>query len=280
MSKRLNAINTYKSNLFNRLAAVNPRLSDELQAIRLPWYTVMNVTGDDADDTTEVYIYDEIGGSFGVSASAFIEELNTINTSTIDVRINSPGGNLFDSIAIHNALVKHPAQVNVYVDSLAASGASIVAVAGDQVVMMPGSQMMIHDALGDMLGGNQRDYEGMGTFLGRQSENIAEMYTFRAGGTVKEWRDRMLAETWMFASEAVELGLADRVYKRNEDENPEESNQSAKVHEEVPLKLLMERKHNLKDRGYKYINRDAAPAPQVQKQNFAAMANVMKSTFS
>jgi hypothetical protein len=129
---------------------------------------------------------------------AFAEDLQAIDRSPINVRINSPGGSVFDAIAIYNALNHHPARSVTYVDGLAASAASVIAMAGDEIVMMPGSQMMIHDASA-VHDGNAADMAKMGTFLDRQSNNIADLYRMRAGGDIAEWRDLMLAETWMFA---------------------------------------------------------------------------------
>ncbi|MEV0584099.1 head maturation protease, ClpP-related [Nonomuraea sp. NPDC050310] len=169
------------------------------------WYRIRNL----ADDTAEVVIYDEISW-WGVSAQQFLKELRDISASQITLRLNSPGGDVFDGIAIYNLLRSHPAQVTTYVDSLAASIASVIALAGDKVVMQPHSQFMIHDAWG-MCIGNAADMTEMATQLGRHSDNIAAIYADKAGGTVAEWRERMTAETWFTADEAVAAGLADEV---------------------------------------------------------------------
>lgn len=279
MSKRLQAIATYKSNLYARLSAVNPRLSAELQEVRLPWYTMKNQA---TEDTSEIYIYDEIGGSFGVQASDFVQELNNITTPNIDIHINSPGGDVFDSIAIYNALYKHPSNITVYVDSLAASGASIIAMGGDEVVMMPGSQLMIHDAMANTMQGNQRDHEGMATFLGRQSDNIAGMYTLKGGGTAESWRELMLAETWMFANEAVDMKLADRVYVKPTDADQTEEIDVAEVSNsaisyDTAVRHLMGQTHDLSGRGYKYTNREVAPAPINYTKAALGMSDIMRA---
>lgn len=187
-----------------------------LPAVRLPWFEVRDAAEatTDAEDTgpatAEVLIFDEVGGSFGIDASALVEDLAALSADTIRVRINSPGGSVFDAIAIYNALNHHDARIEVYVDALAASAASIIAMAGDEVVMMPGSQMMIHDA-STVVDGQSGDVAKIALLLDRQSNNIADLYRQRAGGGVAQWRALMLAETWMFAEEAVEAKLADRV---------------------------------------------------------------------
>jgi HK97 family phage prohead protease len=181
-----------------------------LAAAKLPWYEVRDQGGESPAEPATVFIFDEIGGSFGVSADDFVRDVQEIDAPVIQVRINSPGGSLFDALAMYNALNHHPARIEVYVDALAASAATIIAMAGDEVVMMPGSQMMIHDASA-VQDGNADDMSKMCTFLDRQSDNIADIYRMRAGGDAAEWRDLMLAETWMFGREAVAMGLANRV---------------------------------------------------------------------
>ena len=156
-----------------------------------------------------MFIYDEIG-FFGVEASAFVRDFRAINAAEITVHVNSPGGDVFDGIAIHNALRDHPAEVTVVIDALAASIASVIAMAGDRIVMAQHSTMMIHEAFGFALG-DAADMRRQADFLDRSSATLADIYAGRAGGTSAEWRARMEAETWFSDAEAVEAGLADEV---------------------------------------------------------------------
>lgn len=183
---------------------------DRLRQLRnnVAWYRIRNAAGD-GGVPAEVAIYDEIGW-FGTSAAEFMDELKAITASAINLHINSPGGEIFDGIAIMNVLRSHPANVTVIVDSLAASIASVIAMAGDTIIMQPHSQMMIHDGAG-LCVGNAADMIDMAALLSRQSDNIAAVYNERAGGGVKSWRARMQTETWYTAQEAVDAGLADRV---------------------------------------------------------------------
>jgi ATP-dependent protease ClpP protease subunit len=174
---------------------------------RKSWYRITNQAGPAA--AAEVYIYDEIG-FWGTTAGDFINELRQVDAQQIDLHLNSPGGEVFDGIAIYNALKTHPANVTVYVDSLAASIASVIAMAGDKVVMGRGSQMMIHEAAGLCLG-NAADMRETADLLDRFSNNIAGFYADRAGGKVTDWRAAMTAESWYSADEAVKAGLADEV---------------------------------------------------------------------
>jgi ATP-dependent protease ClpP protease subunit len=171
------------------------------------WYKITNSAG--AAGPAEVVIYDEIGW-FGVTAAEFMDELKGITAEDISLRINSPGGEIFDGIAIHNVLRSHAANVTTYVDSLAASIASVIALAGDRVIMQPHSQMMIHEGSGLCIGDAEAMHE-MAALLDRQSDNIAGIYAERAGGSPATWRDRMKAETWYTAQEAVDAGLAHEV---------------------------------------------------------------------
>lgn len=224
----------------------------ELLTAKLPWFEIRNAAGDELaegeePDTATVYVFDEIGGSFGVDAKTFAAELDEITAPKISVRINSPGGSVFDGIAIHSALLHHPAQVTTYVDGMALSAASVIAMAGDRVVMMPGAQMMIHDAsMTD--NGTAADKEAARAYLDRQSDNIADMYAGRAGGDRAEWRALMLEETWALGAEAVDLGLADEVFERPLPiADPE-------------IEQRMRRVHDVSGR-YRYSNRAAAPDP-------------------
>jgi HK97 family phage prohead protease len=236
----------------------------ELARLLLPWYEIRD-TAAEADSGQEagpptVFIFDEIGGSLGVSAKRFAADLNAIDAPVIHVRINSPGGALFDGRAIMNTLVAHTAKIIVFVDGIAASAASIVTLGGDEVIMMPNSELMIHDAAMPE-DGQASDHAKAATFLDRESAAIADLYRQRAGGTVEDWRDLMLAETWMFGPEAVTMGLADRA-----EELPRRSNGDGELEER------MRRQFDMSRYGYRYAGRRAAPAPS--RRRTAARASV------
>jgi ATP-dependent Clp endopeptidase proteolytic subunit ClpP len=191
------------------VTAVQPRTARPLARLtegRRDWYRINNLAGTGA---AEVWVYDEIGW-FGVSAQDFVRELTAIKADKIDLHISSPGGDVFDGLAIYQALRNHPAQVTTYVDSLAASAASFIAMAGDVRLIAPHAQMMIHEAWG-MCVGNAADMAKMQDELDRLSGNLAGIYANRAGGDAETWRAAMRAETWYSAEEAVAAGLADRV---------------------------------------------------------------------
>jgi ATP-dependent protease ClpP protease subunit len=169
---------------------------------------------ENAADTATVYIYDELGG-WGIWASELVPQLDALEASQIVVRLNSPGGDYFDGTAIANALAEHPARVTVHVDGLAASAASVVAMAGDEVVMHPGARMMIHDAL-TLTIGNAADHEATRNLLDSVSEDIAELYASRSGqADATWWRTAMRQESWYSGDEAVSAGLATRAVTRD-----------------------------------------------------------------
>lgn len=171
-----------------------------------------------------VRLYDPIdswGGEWGVSAKEFAAAIDSIPAGTNEVRLhlNSPGGDVFEGITIANLLRGTPARVVAVVDGLAASAASFIASAADEVVMGRNAELMIHDAWG--LGiGNAADMRDLADRLDHLSNNIASIYAEKAGGSVDVWRSAMLAETWYSADEAVAAGLADRVSPAQAPDDP------------------------------------------------------------
>lgn len=185
------------------------------------WYRMEAKSGDAAD----VYIYDVIDSYWGVNASEFVTELAALDVENINLYVNSPGGSVFDGTAIMNALRRHKAHVTATVDGLAASAASFIVQAADEVVMGFGAEMMIHDASA-VCWGNAADMEETAKVLNQLSETIASVYAERAGGTTEEWRTAMHAETWYTAEEAVAAGLADRVVTRKGNDTDDEAEAS------------------------------------------------------
>jgi ATP-dependent protease ClpP protease subunit len=159
-------------------------------------------------------VYDDIGagGWFGggISAADVVAQLAEI-TGDVEVHINSGGGDVFDGIAIYNALNARSG-VTIVVDGIAASIASVIAQAGQSRVIAPGAMMMIHDALSLCIG-NAGDMRETADLLDQVSNNLASIYAAR-GGTVEDWRAAMQAETWYGAQDAVDAGLMDKLAER------------------------------------------------------------------
>ena len=181
------------------------RPTARLQNNRTDWYRIQNK----ADEKPEIFIYDEIG-YFGHTAKGFADDLQELDVDELTVHINSPGGDIFDGLAIYQALKNHKATVTIMIDGLAASIASVIAMAGDKVVMAPKATMMIHD--GWSVGvGNAAELRKMADVLDKESEIIASVYADRSAQPVDFWRDRMRDETWYNAEEALAAGLVDEI---------------------------------------------------------------------
>jgi ATP-dependent protease ClpP protease subunit len=159
---------------------------------------------------TEIVIYDEIG-TFGIPAKAFLDELKALGSvPELTVRINSPGGSVFDGVAIYNALKRHDAAITVWIDGIAASIASMIAMAGDEVVMPENAMLVLHDPSG-LVAGTAEDMRATADALDKMATAMVAAYRDKSGAGDAEIEALMAAETWLSADEAVELGLADRV---------------------------------------------------------------------
>ncbi len=145
----------------------------------------------------------------GISAEAFARELRAM-AGDVELRINSPGGDVFAARAMAQAMREHQGKITAYVDGVAASAASLLAVSASETVMAPGSMMMIHEAWTIALG-NKGDFLATAALLEKIDASIVETYQAKAGGEPAEWAALMAAETWYTAAEAVQAGLADRV---------------------------------------------------------------------
>jgi ATP-dependent Clp endopeptidase proteolytic subunit ClpP len=175
------------------------------------WYTIESKTG----SLAEVWIYEEIGSDFwgeGLTAKAFVEELNALEVDHIALHINSPGGSVFDGQAIFNAIERHPASVTSHIDGLAASIASVIALAGDTVEMARNALFMIHDPYG-MAMGTSGDMRQMASVLDKVGETILGVYARKTGADPEEIAADMAAETWFTAAEAKAAGYVDTVAK-------------------------------------------------------------------
>lgn len=160
-------------------------------------------------DQAEVLIYDYIGWG-GVTAADFVKQLKGITAKTITLRLNTPGGDVFDGLAIHNSLKDHAAAIHVKIDGLAASIGSIIAMAGETITMAESAFMMIHNPWALVIG-NAKDMREMAATLDKVGGSLAGVYAARATVTTEQAQAWMDAETWFTAEEANAAGLADVV---------------------------------------------------------------------
>lgn len=166
-----------------------------------------------------IFIYDIIVASDadaewlgGVSAEAVVRQMRAMS-GPINVRINSPGGDVFAARAIQAAMEAHGAEITAYVDGYAASAASVIAAAADRCVMAQGAFLMIHRAWTITLG-NAEELRAEAAVLEKIDTSIAETYAARSGQSVEHFSELMAAETWFTAQEAVDAGLASEIAEK------------------------------------------------------------------
>jgi len=174
-----------------------------------------------SQDETTITIYDIIGEDWWTGEGFTVKRLNaalrSIGEKDITVNINSPGGDVFEGVAIFNELLQHPAKVTVNIVGNASSAASFIAMAGDEIYMGKGATMMIHEAMSGAWG-TSSDMHEVADYIKKISDGIAELYAERANHTADEFREMMGVGnlnlgTWFTADEAIEAGLADGHYE-------------------------------------------------------------------
>lgn len=163
-----------------------------------------------ANNEADIYIYDEIG-YWGVTAKQFVNDLKALgDVSHINLHINSPGGDVFDGIAIFNALKHHGAAITVHIDGLAASMASVIAMVGNPVIMPENTMMMIHKPWG-FAGGDANDMRDYADLLDKVESVLIPAYAAKTGKTSDEIAAMLEDETWLDGAECLAMGFADQV---------------------------------------------------------------------
>ena len=175
------------------------------------WFQIQNKAGEPA----RIDIYDQIGKKWHedgpvVAAKEFITELNNLDASDIDLHINSPGGDVFEGLAIYNALKFHKAKITVYIDGLAASISSVVAMAGNRILMPENAMLMIH-LPSAMVWGTSNDMKKMANALNKIKSSLVTAYRSKSGQDDEKISDLMTEESWFTAQEAIDLGFADEI---------------------------------------------------------------------
>ena len=164
--------------------------------------------------SAEIWLYDQVGKSFwgeGISAKDFQKELSALGkVSLINLRINSPGGDVFDGFAIYNQLRSHPARIVVDIDGVAASISSIIAMSGDEIRMASNAMMMIHNPHG-MAIGDSAEMKRVAALLDQIKLNLAKTYAEKTGHNAHDIGLLMDDETWMDAEAAIASGFVDSI---------------------------------------------------------------------
>lgn len=169
------------------------------------WYKIEAL----ADDTADVIIYDVIGWPYNDS-SDLVRALAAMQDKKITVRINSPGGDVFDAVSIFNALQSHKSKVTTRIEGLAASAASFLALAGKEVQAYPNTMMMIHDPW-VCIAGNQYELRDTADILEKLAGQMVDIYAGNSNVGKKDVREMMKAETWLTAKEAKDKGFIDTI---------------------------------------------------------------------
>ena len=176
------------------------------------WY---RITGQ-ADERAQVYVYDTIG--WDTPASEFVRSLAEITAPVIDMRVNSPGGLVWDGLDIYSALKGHSARVEATVTGIAASAASLIVQAADGIAVEQAARMMIHRSSGLAIG-NMHDLRETADVLEGIDQSAAEIYQARAGGPVDAWLAAMDKTTWYPAQAAIDAKLADTIIGNKSKDN-------------------------------------------------------------
>jgi ATP-dependent Clp endopeptidase proteolytic subunit ClpP len=173
------------------------------------WYAIQSTANGQAEDGVEISIYDEIGFG-GTSAKDFVADVRKLKGQHIHLRINSVGGSVIEGAAIYNALRRHKGGLTVHVDGLAASMASVIAMAGEEVLIADNAMMMVHNPW-SMAMGDADDLRKEADVLDKLKGTLVNAYVRKTGRERAEIENLMDEETWMDAVQAVDFGFADDI---------------------------------------------------------------------
>lgn len=169
------------------------------------WYKIKN----NASETSDVYLFNDIG-TFGITAQSFIDEIKEYDNKELNIHINSLGGEVFEGMAIYSIIQRRKAKTTVYIEGIAASIASVIALAADEVIMSENSLLMIHNAWGGTQG-DARDMRKQADVLDKITNEIAEVYVKKTKIPYDKVIEMMNEETWLTAKEAVALGFVNSI---------------------------------------------------------------------
>lgn len=172
---------------------------------RPEWYKIEA----SANDQAEILVYDVIGWPYN-DAGDLVRYVNSLGDKDILVRLNTPGGDVFDGMAIFNALANHKGKVTIRIEALAASMGSVLAMAGKEIQAYSNTMMMIHDPW-TYMAGNQYELREMADLLEKISGQMLDVYAGRSKVGKREMKEIMKAETWYTAKEAKEKGFIDTI---------------------------------------------------------------------
>lgn len=185
----------------------------------------LNMSKPKNESSNDIYVYGTIGESWwgeSVSANDIKRKIENIKSGDIHLYVNSLGGDVFDGISISNQLKRHSSKVIVHIDGIAASAASLIAMAGDEIIMPSNAMMMVHRA-STFAWGNRDEFEKTLNALDKIDKAVTNTYMNRFVGEISEMEELLRNETWLTAEESLAFGLCDKIVDEVEPKEQEET---------------------------------------------------------
>lgn len=226
-----------------------------------------------AADSADVFIYGDIGGWWdGIQPEDVAREIAELDVSTLNVKVNSPGGIVFDGIAIYNAFASHKAHVVMHVEGIAASIASVIICAGDEIRIGESANIMIHKPWSFMVG----DAEAMrheAEVLDGLEQGIVDIYRARTGNDDDSLKAWMAAETWFRGQQAVDDGFAESVIPAKTKEKKAARSNLLSLYQHTPSDLAASDQDSPVVRQFERLLRDGEQMPNAFAKRVAALAS-------
>jgi ATP-dependent Clp endopeptidase proteolytic subunit ClpP len=234
------------------------------------WFEIKNSAGE-----VTIFIYDEIS-DWGMTAKDFVDQFKKIKADKITLRINSPGGDVFDGLAIYNLLRSSGKEIEVIIDGMAASIASVIAMAGTTIKMSNSAMLMIHNPW-NWMGGESDDFRKMADILDQIRDIIANSYVERTGKPIDEIISLMKDETWMDANKAKELGFIDEVITITKTKNQiTDNDKEVKLNDKLKAVLGVQTDEEAEVKIKEMQDKEAKNAEELQKMKVEAAVTAGK----
>lgn len=224
------------------------------------------------DDAADVYIYGDIGGWWdGIQPDEIAKEIAELDVATLNVHVNSPGGIVFDGIAIYNAFASHSANVVMHIEGIAASIASVIVMAGDEIRIGESANMMIHKPWSFMIG-DADDMRAEAEILDSLEQSIVDIYTARTENDEDQVKNWLKAETWFRGQQAVDNSFADSMVPNKKKEKKAAKSKLLDLFQHTPSDLIPQNDDVPRVREFEHLLRDAEQMPNALAKRIAAAA--------
>ncbi|MCV9960741.1 Clp protease ClpP [Pararhizobium sp. BT-229] len=224
------------------------------------------------DDAADIYIYGDIGGWWdGIQAEDIVREIADLTVDTLNVHVNSGGGIVFDGMAIYNAFAAHKANIVMHIDGIAASIASVIVMAGDEIRIGESANIMIHKPWSFMIG-DAEEMRAEADILDNLEQGIVDIYAARTDKDDDALKKLMWAETWMRGQQAVDEGFADSVIPNKKKEKKAARSALLQLYEHTPSDLMASNGDVPQVREFERLLRDGEKMPNAVAKRLAAAA--------